>query len=437
MRVLFTAFATRSHMYAFVPLAWSLRAAGHDVLVASQPDLVEDIQATGLTAVGVGEPLNLAEDMIFEDLAPGPDDPHGVDMNTWPELLDIGETSWDRITDDYAQGVFAAYGPLIFHSLSSVMMDGMVDFARWWKPDLVIWDTMTYAGPVAAKASGAAHARLLFGLDLVGWMRQHHLAALAGRHPALRDDPMAEWLSWTLGDYGREFTEDTVLGQWTIDPVPTSMALPTSTTRLPVRYVPYNGPSTIPPWISEKPGRPRVCVTMGVSQQEVFGKDRASLQEIITATAELDIEVVATLNARQLATLGELPANVRAVDFVPLDALLPSCAAIIHHGGSGSFKTALAHGVPQIIVPAMLWDTVRKAELLTEAGAGLRIEDPDRFTAAELRDLLSHILDDPSYARQAARFQREIRATPAPADIVPTLEGLTAHHRTGATTSVR
>lgn len=31
MRVLFTTFAARSHLYAQVPLAWALRSAGHDV----------------------------------------------------------------------------------------------------------------------------------------------------------------------------------------------------------------------------------------------------------------------------------------------------------------------------------------------------------------------------------------------------------------------
>jgi hypothetical protein len=40
---------------------------------------------------------------------------------------------------------------------------------------------MTFAGAVAAKACGAAHARLLFGLDVVGHARQAHQRWLAGR----------------------------------------------------------------------------------------------------------------------------------------------------------------------------------------------------------------------------------------------------------------
>ncbi|MFI1169810.1 glycosyl transferase family 28, partial [Streptomyces sp. NPDC020801] len=63
MRVLFTAFAAKSHAYTQFPLAWALRTAGHEVCVASQPDLVEDITRAGLTAVPVGRALQLSEQM--------------------------------------------------------------------------------------------------------------------------------------------------------------------------------------------------------------------------------------------------------------------------------------------------------------------------------------------------------------------------------------
>ncbi|MET9682316.1 activator-dependent family glycosyltransferase [Streptomyces coeruleorubidus] len=443
MRVLFTTFAARSHLYAQVPLAWALRTAGHDVRIASQPDLADTITRTGLTAVTVGEPLNQADDAAAADEWAGREDetkasPYAVDTATWPEVLDISETAPERLTHDYTQGVFAAYGPLIFRYFSWQMTDDLVRYARWWRPDLIVWDPLTFVGPVAALASGAAHARLLFGLDLVGWMRGHHLAALAERAPEVRDDPMAEWLGQTLEEYGLDFTEEAITGQWTIDPVPSPLALPSDVMRVPMRYIPYNGPAVVPSWVLEPPSRPRVCITLGVSQQEVFGRDRASVAEIVAAVATLDVEVVATLNAAQVAALGAgLPANVRVADFVPLDALLPTCAAVISHGGAGTFQTALAHGVPQVLVPDMIWDTARKAERLQAAGAGVRITDVDGFSAGELRGLLARVLDDPSFARRAADLREEMLATPAPGDLVPTLQHLTARHRRFGAADVR
>ena len=52
MRVLVTSWGWRSHFYPLVPLAWALRSAGHEVLVASQPSMTEDIVGAGLPAVG-------------------------------------------------------------------------------------------------------------------------------------------------------------------------------------------------------------------------------------------------------------------------------------------------------------------------------------------------------------------------------------------------
>ena len=43
MRVLFAAHAERTHFYSMIPLAWALRTAGHEVYVASQPALTDDI----------------------------------------------------------------------------------------------------------------------------------------------------------------------------------------------------------------------------------------------------------------------------------------------------------------------------------------------------------------------------------------------------------
>ncbi|MFD9204429.1 nucleotide disphospho-sugar-binding domain-containing protein, partial [Streptomyces anthocyanicus] len=168
--------------------------------------------------------------------------------------------------------------------------------------------------------------------------------------------------------------------------------------------------------------------TVNVPGAGAHADDRASIGELVSALAELDVEVVATLNEKQLAGL-ELPDNVRAVDFVPLNALLPTCSAVIHHGGSGTFQTALAHGVPQLIVPDMVWDTIHKAKQLEKTGAGLYLHDVDHYTAQDLRDHVLRLLDEPSFAENCARIRREMVGTPSPNDIVPVLEKLVAEHR--------
>jgi UDP:flavonoid glycosyltransferase YjiC (YdhE family) len=149
----------------------------------------------------------------------------------------------------------------------------------------------------------------------------------------------------------------------------------------------------------------------------------------LEAVGGLDVEVVATLNAEQLAGVSGVPDNVRVVDFVSLNELLPSCSAVVHQGGFGQVQTALAHGVPQVVLPNGLWDTVPMARGLQRAGAALYAPEPDRITATELREMLERVLDDPSFAERTARLRHEIQGMPTPAGIVPVLEKLTEEHR--------
>lgn len=214
MRVLFTPFPARTHVNTQVPIAWALRSAGHQVCVATQPDVIEDVTAAGLAAVPIGDPLNVAAMMN------GADDGDGEEAD-WLDVLDIGEIRPERLTYEYVHGVLTAWTSIVYQStVRREVIAELVEFARDWRPDLVIWDTMYYAGSVAAMAAGSAHARLLFGLDLVGWMRQRYHVLLRDRPPGRHDDPLAEWLGPILEECGRGFAEEVVVGQWTVDPMP-------------------------------------------------------------------------------------------------------------------------------------------------------------------------------------------------------------------------
>ncbi|TDC45410.1 activator-dependent family glycosyltransferase [Actinomadura sp. KC345] len=435
MRVLFTTLAVKAHLYNLVPLAWALRAAGHEVRVAAQADLADDITRAGLTAVPIGEPAEpdwLTPEQLAE-LREQEERAHAEDpfpWHQWRQVLDLGELRPAWLTYDYMHGVFSAWTSSVFREIFTPdMVDELVEFARGWRPDLVIWDPVVFAAPVAARVCGAAHARFQYSLDLVGGIRQRYLRSLARRPPELREDPLEEWLSPILGRYGFAFDEDVVAGQWTIDPVPPVMRLATGHHVVSVRHVPYNGMAAVPDWLREPPERPRVCLTLGFSFREILGGDQTSAGELLEAMADLDVEVVATLNADQLAGVAALPDNVRTVDFVPMNELLPTCAAVVHHGGFGTWQTALAHGVPQVVLPSDLWDSMPRARLLHEAGAGLHAPETGRSSAEEVREMLARVLKEPRFARNAARLRAESLSTPVPREVVPSLERLTAAHR--------
>jgi UDP:flavonoid glycosyltransferase YjiC (YdhE family) len=146
--------------------------------------------------------------------------------------------------------------------------------------------------------------------------------------------------------------------------------------------------------------------------------DRLDLTGVIRAVAELDVEVVAVLEPVQQQRLGPLPDNVRLADApLALRLLLPTCAALVQQGGAGTTMTALACGVPQLILPQVS-DQHFNGERLAATGAGTALTEPE---PAAVRKLVGELIGDGAW-RDAAAFMRErVRQMPPPAALVPEL----------------
>ncbi|MEV0155441.1 activator-dependent family glycosyltransferase [Micromonospora sp. NPDC050686] len=430
MRVLFVPAINRSQLYVMTPLAWALRTAGHQVRVASQPDLAEHIASIGLTPAPVGRPMtDLKKDMEEAEPEQDPVAP-ATDPRTRARSTQA-EYGWGDPAATLAHLTWDFYKLLT----PDAMIDDLVDYALRWRPDLIVWNTLAFAGPVAARVSGAAHARMPWGVDAHAQIRAGFRQARAERGEDALPDPMEQWLGPFLRRRGAHFDEEIALGQWTIDPAPPWVFHPADAGvhYVPMRPVPFNGPATVPDWVHEPPTRKRVCLTLGVSNREGHGVE-ASPRDLLEAVADLDIEVVATFNERQIGGTSGLPDNVRVVDFVPLSVLLPTCSAIVHHGGPGSFATALEHGVPQLIVNGTYWHvkywgSIAAADGLESRGAGVHVADGDNLTPEKLRKELLRVLEDPSFARNAEQLRIESAGQPTPSELVPLLEKLTAAHR--------
>ncbi|HEX9070053.1 MAG TPA: glycosyltransferase [Ktedonobacterales bacterium] len=88
-----------------------------------------------------------------------------------------------------------------------------------------------------------------------------------------------------------------------------------------------------------------------------------------------------------------------ALPFAPFSAIYPQCAAVIHHGGSGTLAQALRSGVPMLVVP---WgaDQFFNGAQIARQGVGLWLRR-SRFTADRVAGALGQMLADPSFHRRA------------------------------------
>ena len=78
--------------------------------------------------------------------------------------------------------------------------------------------------------------------------------------------------------------------------------------------------------------------------------------------------VVTVGNLNDPAALGNSRANVHVEQWLPLAPLLPRCAAVLCHAGTGTTLAALAAGLPLVLVPQGA-DQFDNAQACERAGA--------------------------------------------------------------------
>lgn len=398
MRVLFTTWSWPSHLYPLVPLAWAFRSAGHEVLVAGEPGVLPEITAAGLPGVAVGhevDSVGLVRGYVLPSES-GPTVDGGPTPRTGrgPRALRMLEAHAESMTDD------------------------LVEVARSWGADLIVYEPTALAGPLAAAATGVPAVRHLYGGDLLLRARgllPELLAPLARRH-------------------GVDTGADTFapLGTVTVDPTPPGFQPPSEDRRLPMRYVPYNGAGSVgrSPLGPPGDGRRRTVVTWGYTMAklhpELFLAGRAA-----EALAADDTEVVLAVSAAQRPLLDGVPGvaagvasgAVRIVEDVPLHLLMDDASLVVAHGGAGTALTALQAGLPLLLVP-QLPDHAGHSARVEALGAGT-VLTRDEATPERIREAARALLADDAKQRAAAREARTgLLDQPTPAELVGELLAL-------------
>lgn len=397
MRVLFTTWAWPSHLYPMVPFAWALQAAGHEVRVATTAGLVDAVNRAGLTAVDIGPDPDLPGMATRDGLA------SWHSQKRWPRDW------WSdprRLNCEQVELLRALGGKQI--RMAEAMADGLVDLARRWRPDLIIHDAVTFAGAVAGAVTGAPTVATMWGSTAVP-RNERELGT---------DQPLPEYHG-LFEPFGVEPRWDPVF--W-LDPCPPSLRVPGPHRRVSYRYVPYNGPGSMPAWVLDPVTRPRVCLTWGVTSGRIGAGAAAALPETLTALAKLGVEVLLAVTPGQLDALGKLPKEVVAAGPIPLHQVLPTCAAVVHQGGGGTTMTAAVCGTPQVILSPRP-EQMMTGDRLEDVGAGLHLAQNDfaEGLGEAIGEAVARILDDPRFREQAMALRAEMLAQPSPADLVPEL----------------
>ncbi|MER7133287.1 nucleotide disphospho-sugar-binding domain-containing protein [Streptosporangium saharense] len=363
MRVLFVAGHTAGASYPLVPLAQAVRLAGHEVFVAGHEDLVPVIASAGLPAVAVSSG-RLSDFLV---------DRRG-------QTVELPEPGHER---DVAVG-------RVFGRFAADSLDGLLALVRDWRPDRVVGVATAHAAPLAAHDGGVPYVR--FATDLAEPV-VHTLAAVAELGPELEK----------LGLYE-------LPAPWrAVSVVPPSLRPPDATPALPLRHIPYETQTALPPWTYAGGDGPRILVgAYGEAPPE-------RLDDLLAGLRELDAEIVVTAPQETLDGLGQVP-GVR-LGHVPLGVAVRPGDVVVHRGHADAVLTCLARAVAQVLLPGEPGQDEHAARLAELGAARL----PAAASVEEVVGACREVLAEPAYGQAAHRLRAEIHEMPLPADLVPLL----------------
>jgi UDP:flavonoid glycosyltransferase YjiC (YdhE family) len=394
VRILVATTAGAGHFAPLVPFARACARAGHQVRVAAPQSFGTVVEQAGLVHAPVDD---APPEALGEAMGRIPD----LTMREANELV-VGEV-FGRIDAEAA-------------------LPSMLATVESWRPHVVLREPAEVASYVVASQLGVPFVEVNIGLD-----------SFADDLAALLDEPLRA-LGCGSGSAGLREAP-----RWTL--VPRSFDVDASmTTRQPVRFR-YAAPETrtaapLPPWWGEDE-HPLVYATFG-SVAAAIGLFPSFYAAVLEALREVPARVLMTLGeAGDPEALGALPGNVHVERWWPQDRVMPHAAAILGHGGFGTTMTALAAGLPQVVVPLFAGDQYENAARVETLGAGVSLQVDavgdrragdmipagpavlDRLPAAVLA-----ALHDDGLRRDARAVAAEIAALPDPETCLPLLEEL-------------
>ena len=175
-------------------------------------------------------------------------------------------------------------------------------------------------------------------------------------------------------------------------------------------------------WLDTLPsGLPLVLVTASTQIRRTAGL----VETAIGGLSAMEVAVLAVLPFDHPLHQAPLPAQVRLTRFVPYDAVLPRCAALVTHGGFGTVAKAIArYELPPVLVPFGS-DQLEVAGRAVAAGAGVRL-NPAGVTPAGLRAAVEAVLAEEPYRTGARRLAAAMARYDGPTDAAVLLERLAA-----------
>lgn len=355
--------ASKGHLHPAIEIGLELKRRGHEVAILPLPNPFneEDRKQLARCDFAIIEPPPL---------------PQGLPLS--PQ--ELGELA--KYTATTAKAYHSFLVAPLEHQFAAIL-----EKIKQFNPDIIVYDLLVYATPLAAR---------LLEIPDMGYCAGLKLAA----PPTLT--AIYQSVYWELAPLIQEFLDKHALQAHFHH-----LELLSTTAQLvftPAEFI-SNIDHVAPPrttFVGSLPISHARCET-GTSQ---FFKNHSNpvvlcFGSVLDPTnypdiTHLIIKVAAQFNQQLIISTRKphlIPKSDRVISdsYLPLPQLLKSASIFIHHGGANTFSESLTQGVPQILIP-LTTDQPIQAELLQQSKAGIAIY-PHEVTEEKLYDVFAQLLN--------------------------------------------
>lgn len=163
-------------------------------------------------------------------------------------------------------------------------------------------------------------------------------------------------------------------------------------------------------WTQVPLNQPLIYVSLGTEFNNQNGVYRVILQAMQGMDVTLVVSVGKNIADLEVVSLQELNPTAVVVRSAPQLEILQRASAFITHAGMNSMLESLMYGVPTVAIPITA-DQPGIAARIRRAGVGEMIT-PSQLTKERLREMLTLVMNEPSYRLNLKKFQDWIAAHP-------------------------
>jgi len=347
------------HLNPLIPVAEVLRCSGHELLFATSPSFIADVERVGHRAVGVGPPFR------------------------WDSALEI----WPDGVDHMGEESLAFWARRVNRDITVPLVQELRPVVETFCPDVVVAE---YAAGAWAQAIADST-----GVPFVvtGWAEEpgHETLTLdeiggndarreLGLSPITKLDP-AMWVVFTPFDWGA------LAG-------PPEAA--TRRYRLPLKSSGAHFDLPADP--------PVVYATLGT----VFNTNRRLLKTFIAAIEEGGWTGLVTVGRNNDPERFQHSDRVIVERYVPQADILAHTDVMVCHGGLGAMLGAMESGCPMVVVP-LGGDQLGNADMAARLGIATVIQ-PAPASPSVVADAIASVLTSTTHRDAADHIQREVAA---------------------------